>query len=202
MASPLCIAFAATDPPFPGAREHAEQIEAAVFGTSYGETAEALRSYYAEYDAQMYFVLARDGDWAGMLRLGVPGPLASLSAEDAAAPPFEVDLAADLSATHDAPVVLLDVLTAAVQAGRGHSGLFERMLVAAVDVAERHACTHVIAMIDSLVIAYFAARGVTFTVHTAAHPYYGSRATAVVSIPAVVLRDWLAANPPPPTPPA
>jgi hypothetical protein len=194
MASPWCIAFAATAEPFPGAREQAEQIEAAVFRTSYGETAEAMRSYYAGYDAQMWFVLAGDGDWAGMLRLGVPGPLVSLSAEDAAAPPFDVDLVAALAAGHDGPVVLLDVLTAAVQAGRGHSGLFERMLVAAVGVAADHACTHVIAMVDKLVIAYFASRGVTFAVHSAAHPYYGSAATAPVSIPVAVLREWLAAH--------
>lgn len=191
MASPSCFAFAATDPPFPGAREQAEQIEGAVFHTAYGETAEALRSYYGHYDEQMYFVLASEGDWAGMLRLGVPGPLASLSAEDAVAPPFDVDLVAVLTADHGGPVVLLDVLTAAVQAGRSHSGLFERMLVAAVDVADDHGCTHVIAMIDSLVIAYFASRGVTFTVHAAAHPYYGSRASAPVSIPVAVLRAFL-----------
>jgi hypothetical protein len=194
MASPSCIVFAATAEPFPGAREQSEQIEAAVFRTSYGETAEALRSYYAHYDEQMYFVLAREGDWAGMLRLGVPGPLPSLSAEDAAAPPFDVELVAVLSADHGGPVVLLDVLTAAVQAGRGHSGLFERMLLAAIDVAGDHACTHIVAMIDSLVIAYFASRGVTFTVHTAAHPYYGSRSSAAVSIPVPVLRAWLVAH--------
>jgi hypothetical protein len=196
MASPSCIAFPATAPPFPGAREQAERIEAEVFRTSYGETAEALRSYYAHYDDQMYFVLARDGDWAGMLRLGVPGSLASLSAEDAAAPPFDVDLTAVLAADHGGPVTLLDVLTAAVQAGRSHSGIFERMLVAAVDVADGHTCTHIIAMIDSLVIAYFASRGVTFTVHTAAHPYYGSPGSAAVSIPVAVLRAWLAAHVP------
>ncbi len=196
MASPSCIAFAATAPPFPGAREQAEQIEAEVFRTSYGETADAMRSYYAGHDEQMWFVLARDGDWAGMLRLGLPGPLASLSAQDAAAPPFDVDLVSVLEADHGDRVVLLDVLTAAVHAGRGHSGLFERMLVAALDVADDHACTHVVAMIDSLVIAYFASRGATFTVHAAAHPYYGSPASAPVSIPARVLRDWLVANPP------
>jgi hypothetical protein len=194
MASPSCIAFAATAEPFPGARGQAEQIEAGVFRTSYGETADALRSYYAHYDEQMHFVLAREGEWAGMLRLGVPGILPSLSAEDAATPPFEVDLVAVLSADHGGPVALLDVLTAAVQAGRGHSGLFERMLLAALDVADDHACTHIIAMIDSLVIAYFASRGATFTVHTAAHPYYGSRGSAAVSIPVPVLRAWLVAH--------
>jgi hypothetical protein len=196
MASPSCITFAATAEPFPGARAEAEKIEASIFRTSFGETAEALRSYYADHDAQMYFVLARDGDWAGMLRLGVPGPLVSLSAEDAAAPPFDVDLIAVLSAGHGGPVVVLDVLTAAVQAGRGHSGLFERMLDAAVDVAVDHACTHIIAMVDSLVIAYFASRGVTFTVHAAAHPYYGSPASAPISIPVDVLGEWLVAHPP------
>jgi hypothetical protein len=194
MASPSWFAFAATAEPFPGAREQAEQIEAAVFRTSYGETAEALRSYYAHYDEQMYFVLAREGARAGMLRLGVPGPLASLSAEDAAAPPFGVDLVSVLSADHGGPVALLDVLTAAVQAGGGHSGLFERLLLAALDVADAHACTHIIAMIDSLVIAYFASRGAAFTVHTAAHPYYGSRGSAAVSIPVAVLRAWLEAH--------
>ena len=191
MASPSCIAFAATAEPFPGARGQAEQIEAAVFRTSYGETAEALRSYYAGYDEQMWFVLARDGDWAGMLRLGVPGPLVSLSAEDAAAAPYGVDLVAVLTADHDGPVVLLDVLTAAVQAGRNHSGLFELMLLAALDVADDHACTHLIAMIDTMVIAYFASRGAMFTVHTEAHPYYGSPGSAAVSIPVAVLRALL-----------
>ncbi len=194
MASRSCTAFAAVAEPFPGAREQAEQIEAGVFRTSYGETAEALRSYYADYDEQMYFVLARDGDWIGMLRLGVPGVLPSLSAEDAATPPFGVDLQAVLSADHGGPVIFLDVLTAAVQAGCAHSGLFERMLQAALDVADDHACTHIVAMIDSLVIVYFASRGVTFTVHTAAHPYYGSRSSAAVSIPVAVLRAWLEAH--------
>ncbi|MBC8092401.1 MAG: hypothetical protein H7Y15_10770, partial [Pseudonocardia sp.] len=93
-----CLAFPATEPPFPEARGVAERIEAGVFRATFGESAADLASYYTEHLPQTAFVLAHDDGWAGMMRLGLPGPRTALSLEDAVAPPFDADVEADLTA--------------------------------------------------------------------------------------------------------
>lgn len=184
-----CLAFPATQPPFPEALGVAERIEAGVFRARFGETAENLRSYYAAHLPQTRIVLVRAGGWAGMMRLGLPGPLASLSLEDAGAPPFGVDLRAELAGA--APVVFLDVLTTAVRRRFRNRRIFEQMLRAAVDVAAEHGCTHVIAMVDRRVLVYLRRRRLACTVHSGWHRYYGSPATGVVSVETAELRRWL-----------
>lgn len=185
-----CVAFPATAPPFPEALGVAECIEAGVFRATFGESAANLRAYYADHLPQTQIVLVHDGGWAGMMRLGLPGPRRSLSIEDAVAPPFDATPEADLAG--DGPVVLLDVLTAAVRSRFRNRRLFERMLAAAVGVADEHGCTHLVAMVDRRVIVYLRRRRLAYVLHSGLHGYYGSGATGFVSVETAVLRHWLA----------
>lgn len=184
-----CVAFPATEPPFPDALAVAERIEAGVFLATYGESAEDLGSYYAEHLPQTKIVLVHDGGWAGMMRLGLPGPRTSLSLEDAVAPPFEADVEAELAG--EEPVVLLDVLTAAVRSRFRNRRIFERMLDAAARVAAEHGCTHLVAMADRRVLVYLGRRRLRYTLHTGLHDYYGSPATGFVSVETGELHRWL-----------
>ncbi|MBW0118800.1 hypothetical protein [Pseudonocardia abyssalis] len=184
-----CLAFPAGRPPFPEALGVAERIEAGVFRTRFGETAENLRAYYTDHLPQTRIVLVHDGGWAGMMRLGLPGPLASLSLEDSVAPPFEADVLADLAG--DEPVVLLDILTTAVRRRFRNRRIFEHMLGAAARVAGEQGCTHVVAMVDRRVYVYLRRRRLACTLHSGWHPYYGSPATGVVSVGTAQLRRWL-----------
>ena len=61
----------------------AAEIEAEVFGSSFGESAENLRGYYGSHIDQTAFVLVGREMWSGMMRVGLPGPRQSLSVEDA-----------------------------------------------------------------------------------------------------------------------
>jgi hypothetical protein len=167
----------------------AEGIEAAVFGSSFGESAENLRGYYDGHLDQMAFVLV--DPHLGMMRVGVPGPLPSLSVEDAAAAPFGSDLAVALAADQPGPAVLLDVLTAAVLPGHRHQGTLGPMLVALADLARAHACTHLVATTDGRLVELLRAGGLPGTVHSGLHPYYGSEATAVTSVRLEALDGWL-----------
>lgn len=184
-----CHAFPADRPPFPDALGVAERIEAGVFRDRFGETAENLRAYYAAHLPQTQIVLVHDDGWAGMMRLGLPGPLASLSLEDAVSPPFEADVLADLAG--DGPVVLMDVLTTAVRRRFRNRRVFEHLLRAAAGVAAGRGCTHVIAMVDRRVYVYLRRRRLACTRHSGWHHYYGSPATAVVSVGTAELRRWL-----------
>lgn len=184
--APGCLTFTASAPPFDGARAAAEQIEAEVFLASFGESADKLRRYYDGHLDQTAFVLAGQDGWSGMMRVGVPGPRPSLTAEDAARPPFDVDLEAELGSA-----VLLDVLTAAVRTPDRNQGTLGPMLAAAVRLAREHACTHLVAMVDGGLVEVLRAGGLPGTVHSDLHPYYGSPATAVTSIPVTALRGWL-----------
>lgn len=184
-----CIAFPADSPPFPEALGVAERIEAGVFRARFGETAENLCSYYADHLPQTQIVLVHDEGWAGMMRLGLPGPLGSLSLEDAVAPPFEADVLADLAGNE--PVVLLDVLTTAVRRRFRNRRIFEHMLRGAAGVAAERGCTHVIAMVDRRVFVYLRRRRLACTLHSGWHDYYGSPATGVVSVETAELRRWL-----------
>lgn len=184
-----CVAFPATEPPFPEALAVAERIEAGVFRATYGESAEDLGCYYAEHLLQTQIVLVRDGGWAGMMRLGLPGPRTSLSLEDAEAQPFGADVGADLAG--EEPVVLLDVLTAAVRSRFRNRRIFERMLDAAARVAREHGCTHLVAMVDRRVLVYLRRRRLHYTLHTGLHDYHGSPATGFVSVETGELRRWL-----------
>jgi hypothetical protein len=185
-----CVAFPATAPPFPEALGVAERIEAAVFRATFGESAENLRSYYADHLPQTQIVLVHDHGWAGMMRLGLPGPRTSLSVEDAVAPPFDATPEADLAG--NGPVVLMDVLTAAIRSRFRNRRLFERMLAAAVRVADEHGCTHLVAMTDRRVLTYLRRRRLAYTLHSGLHHYYGSPATGFASVEVAVLRRWLA----------
>ena len=176
--------FTHDDPPFPEARGAAERIEAGVFRATFGESARALRSYYDDHLPQTVFVLVDDDGWAGMLRLGVPGPLPSPSLEDAVAPPFSAP-------PELADVPMVDVLTAAVRTRFRSRGLFEELLAAAADVAAEHRCARLGAMTDHRVLAYLRHRGLPVALHTGVHPYYGSPATAFVSVTSTDLADWL-----------
>jgi len=186
-----CLTFTASAPPFDGARATAEQIEAEVFLTSFGETVDNLRRYYDEHLDQTVFVLAGQGGWSGMMRIGLPGPRSSLSVEDAAGPPFGVDLAAELAGDQAGPAVLLDLLTAAVRAPDRNRGILGPLLAAAVRLAGEHACTHLVAMVDGRLVQVLRAGGLPGTVHSDLHPYYGSPGTAVTSVPVAALRGWL-----------
>lgn len=186
---PATLAFPATAPPFPEALGVAERIEAGVFRSTFGESAENLRSYYTDHLPQTQIVLAHDHGWAGMMRLGLPGPRMSLSLEDAVAPPFDATPEADLSG--DGPVVLMDVLTAAVRSRFRNRRLFERMLLSAVRVADEHGCTHVVGMADRRVLTYLRRRRLPFTLHSGLHRYYGSPATGFGSVETGALRHWL-----------
>ncbi len=190
--APACLTFPASAPPFDGAREAAEEIEAEVFGASFGESAENLRRYYDGHLHQTAFVLVGDGTWSGMMRVGLPGPRPSLSVEDALAPPFGVDLETQLAADQAGPAVLLDVLTAAVRAGHRNQGVFGPMLAALIGLAAEHACTHLVAMVDTRLVEALRAGGLPGTVHSGPQPYYGSTATAVTSVRTGALRTWLA----------
>lgn len=176
--------FTPDDPPFPEARGAAERIEAGVFRATFGESAQALRSYYDEHLPQTVFVLVDDGGWAGMLRLGVPGPRPSLSLEDALAPPFSVP-------PELADVPMVDVLTAAVRTRFRSRGLFEELLGAAAGVAAERRCARLGAMTDHRVLAYLRYRGLPVELHSGLHPYYGSPATGFVSVAATDLTAWL-----------
>lgn len=185
-----CIAFPATAPPFPEALGVAERIEAGVFRATFGESADDLRSYYSDHRPQTQIVLAHDDGWAGMMRLGLPGPRMSLSLEDAVAPPFDATPKADLA--DDGPAVLLDVLTAAVRSRFRNRRLFERMLGVAARVADEHGCTHVVGMVDRRVLTYLRHRRLPLTLHSDLHHYYGSPATGFCSVGTAALRHWLA----------
>lgn len=186
-----CLVFRATAPPFPEALGVAERIEAAVFGRSFGETAQDLRGYYAGHLPQTAIVLAHDDGWAGMMRLGLPGPRESLSLEDTAAPPFDADVPGDLAGPGGAPVVLMDVLTAAIRRHFRNRRIFERMLVTAVAVAAENRCTHVVGMLDLRVLAYLRRRRLAYRLHSGLHGYYGSTATGIASVEVAVLRRWI-----------
>lgn len=190
--TPIRRTFPAALPPFAGAREAAEAIEAEVFGSSFGESVENLRRYYDGHLDQTAFVLVGAERWSGMMRIGLPGPRPSLSVEDAAAPPFGVDLDAELAADQAGPAVTLDVLTAAVLRSHRSQGIFGLMLAALVGLAAEHACTHVVAMADRRLVEGLQAGGLPGTVHSGLHPYYGSAATAVTSVRTGALRTWLA----------
>lgn len=185
------LTFAATAPPFEGAREVAELIEADVFLASFGESAENLRRYYDDHLDQTVFVLVGHEGWSAMMRLGVPGPRPSLSVEDAGAAPFDVDLEAELAVDQPGPPVVLDVLTAAVHPAHRSAGYLGPMLAAAARLAREQACTHLVAMVDSGLIEVLRAGGLPGTVHSDLHPYYGSPATAVTSITVAALGGWL-----------
>ncbi len=181
--------FTAESPPFPEAVAVTERIEAGVFRATFGESAENLRSYYADHLAQTVFVLVREGDaadtgWAGMMRLGLPGPRPSLSLEDAVAPPFSVPPVPGA----DRP---LDILTAAVRSRFRRRGLAEVLLAAAVAVAREHGCSLLVAMVDHRVIGFAARHGIPHTVHSGLHPYYGSSATGLLSLPLGETAAWL-----------
>lgn len=118
-----------------------------------------------------------------------PGPLASLSVEDAEAPPFGVDLRAGPAGS--APVVFLDVLTTAVRRRFRNRRIFEQMLRAAVDVAAERGCTHVIAMVDRRVLVHLRRRRLACTLHSGWQRHHGSPATGVVSVETAGLRRWL-----------
>lgn len=178
------------DPHWDDTRTIAEGIEAAVFDHSFGETAEVLRGYYDEHLPQTAFVIAREHEWAGMMRLGLPGPRTSLSLDDAERPPFEVDVLAELGAD-GTTVVPLDVLTTAVVPRYRARGTFERMLVAAVDLAVECSCTHLVAMLDHHVLSSLRLRKVPGRLHSGRHPYYGSAATVMTSTAVADLRAWL-----------
>lgn len=187
-----CLTFPAGEPPFPGARDVAERIEAGVFRSRFGETSAALASYYTDHLPQTAFVLAHDDGWAGMMRLGLPGPRTALSLEDAVAPPFDTDVETDLAARSGEPVVLLDVLTAAIRSRFRNRRIFERMVGATARTAAEHRCTHVVAMADRRVLAYFRTRRLPYTLHSDLHHYYGSPATGVASVEVAELDRWLA----------
>lgn len=186
-----CLVFRATAPPFPEALGVAERIEAAVFGRAFGETAQNLRGYYADHLAQTAIVLAHDDGWAGMMRLGLPGPRVSLSLEDAAAHPFDADVPGDLGGAGASPVVLMDVLTAAIRRHFRNRRIFERMLGTAVAVAGENHCTHVVGMLDLRVLAYLRRRRLAFRLHSGLHHYYGSPATGIASVEVAVLQRWV-----------
>jgi hypothetical protein len=121
-----------------GARTDLTALTAPAAQALFGESAEARHSYYDGHAEQTAFVLARvppdedervAPDRAGMMRLGLPGPLSSLSAEDAAGPPFDVDLATELAAADGEPVVVLDVLTTAIVTGHRNRRLPRRRRV-------------------------------------------------------------------------
>lgn len=187
-----CLRFPAGKPPFPDARGVAERIEAGVFRATFGESAAALASYYTDHLPQTVFVLAHDDGWAGMMRLGLPGPRPALSLEDAVAPPFAADVEAELAARSTAPVVLLDVLTVAIRSRFRNRRIFEQMVGATVRTASEHRCTHVVAMADRRVLAYFRSRRLPYTLHSDLHRYYGSPATGVASVEVGLLDRWLA----------
>ena len=187
----VCLTFPAATPPFPEARGVAEQIEAGVFRATFGESAADLASYYTEHLPQTAFVLAHNDGWAGMMRLGLPGPRTALSLEDAVAPPFDADVEAELAATTGRPVVLLDVLTAAIRSRFRNRRIFELMIGAATRTATQHGCTHLVAMTDRRVLAYLRRRRLPLTLHSALHRYYGSPATAVASVEVAALDRWL-----------
>lgn len=182
-----CVGFPGDQPAWDRERRVAEEIEAETFGRSFGETAENLSAYYAEHLSQTRFVLAREVGWVGMLRLGLPGRLPSLSEEDAVLPPFDADLATALGPSPR----LLDILTAAVVPRARVRGIFERMLAAAHRIAVEHHCTHLLGMVDHRLVAYLRLRGLKLGIHSGEHPYYGSPATQVISVPPDELERWL-----------
>jgi hypothetical protein len=185
------ITAAAGDPGFPRARAVAERVEAEVFGRAFGETPEALRGYYEDHLPQTVFVVVRDrGEWAAAARLAVPGPLVSLTLEDAAVPPFEADVPGDLGVGADR---LLDILTAGVRPGHRARRLVEAMAAATVDVARSHGCSHLIGMVDRRLHGYLRRRGMPPRRHASWHPYFGSPATTVASGAVADVAAWLAA---------
>jgi hypothetical protein len=163
-----------------------------VFRARFGESAASLASYYVDHLPQTVFVLVHDDGWAGMMRLGLPGPRPALSLEDAVSPPFDADVEADLAARSAEPVVVLDVLTAAIRSRFRNRRIFEQLLAATVRTAAEHRCTHVVAMADRRVLGFFRTRRLPYTLHSDLHHYYGSPATGVASVELGLLDRWLA----------
>lgn len=184
-----CVVAGFGDRAFPEVRAAAEQIEADVFGRAFGETAEALRGYYDAYLPQTVFVLVRDGTtWAGMVRLALPGPLISLTLEDAVAPPFLADVPA---ATGIRDSRMLDVLTAGVLPRHRARRLVEQLAAAVAPVAREHDCSHLIGMVDRRLYGYLRLRRLRLQRHASWHPYYGSPATTVASAAVADVEGWI-----------
>lgn len=186
------ITAVAGDPGYARVRAVAERIEAEVFGRAFGEEPAALLGYYVDHLPQTVFVLVRDhGVWAAMARLARPGPLPSLTLDDAVRPPFEADVPGDLGIRADR---LLDVLTAGVRPGHRARRLVEAMATVSVPVARRHGCSHLVGMADRRVLGYLRRRGLRCRRHAGWHPYYGSPATTVASAAVDDVDTWLAAG--------
>jgi hypothetical protein len=172
--------------PEPDLLAAAQDCEAEVFGRVYGNTREQLRDEYGPYEAASVFIVLADdsGDVLGACRLIRPSGLGLKSLDDAARPPWSLDVARsaraarlDLSQTWD--VATLGCRRGLKGAGKlASAALFHGLVL----VMRANEVRSAVMIIDERVRALLASAGMTGHTLPGAQParYLGSAASTPV----------------------
>ncbi len=164
----------------------AEDCEAEVFGRVYGNTREQLRDEYGPYQAASVFIALADhtGDVLGACRLIRPTGLGLKSLDDAARPPWSLDVARSARAARLDLGQTWDVATLGCRRGLKGAG---RLASAAlfhglVQVMRANEVRSAVMIIDERVRAVLASAGMTGHTLPGAGParYLGSAASTPV----------------------
>jgi hypothetical protein len=160
--------------------------EAEVFGRAYGNTRQQLEDEYGPYEqASVFIALADDsGDVLGACRLIRPTELGLKSLDDAARPPWSLDVARSVRAARLDPSQTWDVATLGCRRGlKGPGKLASAALFhALVQVVRANQIRSAVMIIDERVRALLASAGMTGHTLPGAQParYLGSRASTPV----------------------
>lgn len=164
----------------------AQDCEADVFGRVYGNTREQLRDEYGPYEpASVFLALADDtGDVLGACRLIRPTGLGLKSLDDAARPPWSLDVARSARAARLDLGQTWDVATLGCRRGlRGAGRLASAALFhGVVQVMRANEVRSAVMIIDERVRAVLASAGMTGHTLPGARParYLGSAASTPV----------------------
>ncbi len=166
--------------------EAAKQCEADVFLRVYGNTRQQLEDEYGPYEhASVFIALADDsGDVLGACRLIRPTELGLKSLDDAARPPWSLDVARSVRAARLDPAQTWDVATLGCRRGlKGPGKLASAALFhALVQVVRANQIRSAVMIIDERVRALLASAGMTGHTLPGARParYLGSAASTPV----------------------
>lgn len=166
--------------------EAARECEADVFLRVYGNTRQQLEDEYGPYESASVFIALADdsGDVVGACRLIRPTELGLKSLDDAARPPWSLDVARSVRAARLDPTQTWDVATLGCRRGlKGPGKLAGAALFhALVQVVRANQIRSAVMIIDERVRALLASAGMTGHTLPGAQParYLGSAASTPV----------------------